>query len=255
MKSASVNPVRFESGSGTTGVLLLHGYTGSPPEVALLGEFLAARGMRVVAPLLPGHGTSAQDLNRQSWRDVADAAAAELYDLQGECEHVFVGGLSMGGLLALYLGEHCAGIAGILSMSSPLYAKSKLRFLLPIARRLVDTIPKSNAPDLSVHDPSCARFLWSYDCEALQFASELISLIAKVRRDLAKVHAPLLVFAGAHDNTVPPKAAYEIVKRASSPHKKLVLLANSGHCLSVDSERQEVFATTARWIQEITNET
>ncbi len=214
-----------------------------------MAEYLAAKGLRVVAPLLPGHGTSPEDLNTRTWREVADAAADELYELQGKCDRVFVGGLSMGGLLALYLGERCSGIAGLIPMAAAVYAKSPLRFLLPMVRLVVSTLPKNSAPDHSVHDPRCASLLWSYEHEALHFAAQVMALMHEVRDNLPRLHQPLLVFQGAHDKTVPIRAARAIMERSTSLHRELVVLEHSGHCLSVDQERDQVFSMTWQWIQ------
>ena len=249
MKAPGLSPSPFAFDGGSTGILLLHGYTGSPPEVRPMGEYLASRGMRVVAPLLPGHGTSPHDLNTRTWRELADAAANELYTLQGQCDRVFVGGLSMGGLLTLYLGQNCSGIAGLIPMAAAVYAKSPLRFLLPLVRRVVSTIPKSSAPNLSVEDPASVALLWSYDREALTFAAQVMSLMHEVRDHLDRLSQPLLVFQGAHDKTVPLRAARAIIERSRSTDKELVLLPHSGHCLSVDGERERVFAKSWQWIR------
>ncbi|MCP4445094.1 MAG: alpha/beta fold hydrolase [Myxococcales bacterium] len=251
MPSEDTPPARFDFDGGSTGILLLHGYTGCPSAVRPMGEYLASRGMRVAAPLLPGHGTGTADLNTRTWREVADAAAEELYALQGQCDRVFVGGLSMGGLLSLHLGQRCSGIAGIIPMAAAIYAKSPLRFLLPFIRHVVTTFPKSNDPQLSVEDPTCAEFLWSYDREALHFAAQLLRLMKEVRANFSKVHQPLLIFQGAHDRTVPMKAAHAIADESSSQDVELVVLPHSGHCLSVDGEREQVFSKSWQWIQRL----
>lgn len=239
---------RFESGDGASGILLLHGYTSTPAVVRPMAEHLAARGMRVVAPLLPGHGTSADDLNTRTWRELAETAASELYTLQGQCDRVFVGGLSMGGLLSLYLGQRCAGVHGIIPMAAATYAKSPMRFLLPLVRRFVGTIPKSPDPGISIEDLSCEPLLWTYDKQALHFAADLFGLMKCVRADMEKLEQPLLVFQGVHDKTVPMKAATEIVERSSSSDTELVVLQNSGHCLTIDGERAQVFDKAWNWI-------
>jgi carboxylesterase len=243
---------RYDVGdSGGTGILLLHGYTSSPAVVRPMGEYLAAHGLRVVAPLLPGHGTSPADLNTRTWRELADAAANELYALQSECDRVFIGGLSMGGLLSLHLGQRCTGIAGIIPMAAALYAKSAMRYLLPFVRRVVSTIPKSKDPSISIEDLSCAPLLWTYDHQALHFVAQLFSLMEDVRDNMAKLDQPLLIFQGEHDKTVPMKAAWEIAEKSSSHDTELVVLAHSGHCLTIDGERQQVFEKSLQWIQRL----
>src|SRR5438105_2148507 len=92
----------FALGDGPDACLLLHGLTGAPSEVRPVGEALAKAGMRAVGPLLPGHGTSAEDLNGIGRRDLESAARRELDRLSG-ARRTFVCGLSMGALLALRL--------------------------------------------------------------------------------------------------------------------------------------------------------
>tara|TARA_R110002096_G_scaffold436051_2_gene666309 strand:+ start:55006 stop:55776 length:771 start_codon:yes stop_codon:yes gene_type:complete len=249
-KHPKIDSRTFALGDGSTGVLLLHGYSSSPAIVRPMGEYLADCGMRVVAPLLPGHGTSPQDLNKRTWRELADAAANELYALQAQCDHVFVGGLSMGGLLALHLGQRCTGIHGLIPMAAALYAKSAMRYLLPFVRHFVSTIPKSKDPGISIEDLSCAPLLWTYDRQALHFVAQLFALMEDVQRNMHKLEQPLLIFQGEHDKTVPMKAAWEIAEKSSSRDTELVVLPHSGHCLTIDGERQQVFEKSAQWIRQ-----
>jgi esterase/lipase len=87
-----------------TGCLLIHGFTGSPPELLPLGKYLAERGCMVAAPLLAGHGTRVEDLAATSWQDWLQSAADALKRLREEpIERIFLIGISMGGLLSLML--------------------------------------------------------------------------------------------------------------------------------------------------------
>ncbi|NLK52151.1 MAG: alpha/beta fold hydrolase [Syntrophomonadaceae bacterium] len=89
---------------GDIGCLLIHGFTGSPPELLPLGEYLVDQGCTVLAPLLAGHGTSAEDLARTRWTDWLKSAMIGLDRLRAEpVKQVYLIGLSMGGLLALLL--------------------------------------------------------------------------------------------------------------------------------------------------------
>jgi carboxylesterase len=246
----ALDPGRFAFDGGQTGILLLHGYTGATPEVRPLGEFLAQKGMTVVAPLLPGHGTSPEDLNERSWREVAEAAASELYDLLGKCDSVFVGGLSMGGLLTLHLGDRCDDIAGLIPMAPALFLRDPLSRLLPIIKHLIASLPKKKDINLSVEDPSCIDLLWSYDRNPLRFAAEVQKLMHHVRDRLGEIQQPLLAFQGVHDRTVPTRSAHHLMREVGSSDAELVMLRHSGHCLSVDQERDQVFAKIWQWIQQ-----
>jgi hypothetical protein len=95
------DPSPFRLEGGPVGLLLVHGFTGSPGEVRPTAEELHRRGLTIHAPLLPGHGTTPQDLNTRLWQEWADAVTEAYERLRGRCEVAFLGGLSMGSLLSL----------------------------------------------------------------------------------------------------------------------------------------------------------
>src|SRR5438128_12046538 len=92
----------FALGDGPDACLLLHGLTDAPSEVRPIGEALAKAGMRAVGPLLPGHGTRAEDLDAVDRREMEATARRALDELRG-ARKIFLCGLSMGALLALPL--------------------------------------------------------------------------------------------------------------------------------------------------------
>ncbi|RYG65174.1 esterase, partial [bacterium] len=59
-------------GNDDIGVVLVHGFTGTPYEVRYLGDRLVEAGYTVRGLRLPGHGTSIADLDRTRWEDWAD---------------------------------------------------------------------------------------------------------------------------------------------------------------------------------------
>jgi carboxylesterase len=54
---------------GRTGVLLCHGFTGSPQSLRPWAEYLADAGLSVSLPRLPGHGTTWQEMARTRAED------------------------------------------------------------------------------------------------------------------------------------------------------------------------------------------
>ena len=95
----------FSADGGPVGVLVLHGFTGSPRTVRPWAEYLAAAGLTVRAPRLPGHGTTWQDLATTGSRDWYATAEQAFTELSGRCEQVFLTGISMGACLAFRLAE------------------------------------------------------------------------------------------------------------------------------------------------------
>src|ERR1700682_6066159 len=77
-----------------TAVLLLHGLTGIPVDMAYIGEALVADGYTVSAPLLPGRGTRPSDMFDLCWEDWMSSALAAYDDLARDHDQVVVGGLS-----------------------------------------------------------------------------------------------------------------------------------------------------------------
>jgi carboxylesterase len=110
-------------------VLLVHGFTGSPPEMRLVGDYLHQRGLTVSGPLLPGHGTTVEEMNRCRWTDWTDHVEGALANLQARCETVFAGGLSMGSLLTLYLAAHPPDLPGAILYSPAVVVADRLIYL------------------------------------------------------------------------------------------------------------------------------
>ena len=108
----------FSAAGGPNGALVLHGFTGSPQSMRPLAEAFAAAGFTTELPLLPGHGTSVEDMLKTSWADWSAAAEAAYLDLASRCDKVVVAGLSMGGTLTLWLATRHPEIAGIVPINA-----------------------------------------------------------------------------------------------------------------------------------------
>ncbi len=242
-----LDPSPFFLEGGPIGILLIHGFTGSPPEMRLLGDYLHERGLTVSAPLLPGHGTSADEMNHCSWRDWTGHAERALADLRARCERAFVGGFSMGSLITLYLAAHRPELPGaILYAPATLIADRRL-YLTPILKYLIPKMPKSGESDLT--DPQAHLRFWSYDEHPLAAAHELLKLTRRVRRLLPQVTCPLLILHGIHDRAIHPRSPHYTYERAGSTDKELVTFTNSGHGLVVDSEWEAVARKTFEFIE------
>jgi len=85
---------------GNTGCVLVHGFTGTPKEMRLMGEYLSEQGLTVLGIRLPGHATDLPDMIRVKWKDWLAAVEDGINILSNCCENIFVAGLSMGGILS-----------------------------------------------------------------------------------------------------------------------------------------------------------
>ena len=131
----------FFKGTNERAVLLLHGYTGAPSEMRLLGEYLNSKGFTVKCVLLPGHGTTPEDLNETTtddWYAEAEHACCELLSSHSK---VMVAGLSMGGLLTIRIAAQLP-IERAAILAAPIYLQDKRVPLFPILRYFVKYLPK-----------------------------------------------------------------------------------------------------------------
>jgi carboxylesterase len=242
-----LDPSAFFLEGGSVGVLLIHGYTGAPVEMRMVGDYLHQHGYTVAGPLLPGHGTTVEDMNRSKWTDWTGHAEQALADLQARCETAFVGGLSMGSLLTLFLAAHHPELAGAIIYSPATWVANRLIHLTPVLKYLLPKKPKSGESDLT--DPEAELRLWHYDDDPVFAAHELLKLIRQVRRLLPRVTCPLLVIHSILDTSIHPTSARRTYEQAGSTDKELITLRNSGHCITVDSEWELVARRTYEFIQ------
>lgn len=240
------NPSGFLLEGGDVGVLLIHGFTGSPAEMRPIGHYLNERGLTVMAPLLPGHGTQVEDLNQVQWPDLTAAAEEALAELQGRCSQAFVAGLSMGGLLTLHLASRHPELPGIVTYAAALDINDWRRHFLPIIRLFFTTFSKQEE---HWADPQAEQLLWSYDRWPTDGANQLLQLRDEVKASLPRITCPALIIYSTSDSTVTPKAAQQIVDGISSEDKEVLRLDQCGHVMTVDSGWDELAERTYRFIK------
>lgn len=267
-----MQPFFFEGDAvNDVGVLLLHGFTGSPAEMRPLGEFLSQQGYAVKAPLLPKHGAMPHDLKGAHWEDWAGEATHALHALSRDYQHVFIAGLSMGGLLALHLAatQTDAPIRGVISMAAPAAindARAKLvkwaRFVVPYFYPLkgADFNDASfraglqqragNGNHIDLDDPRVQKEIANSVKIPLDAIHELMELNALVMRELPQVKAPALLFQGKLDQVVAPDSVNAIAAGLGSAHKRVVWLHHSGHVLPHEPDHAQMFEEIAGFIEE-----
>lgn len=238
-----LDPSAFFLEGGPTGVLLIHGYTGAPPEMRRIGDYLHARGCTVSGPLLPGHGTTPEALNRCRWTDWAGHAAQALADLRARCQQVFVGGLSMGSLLTLHLAAQHPDIPGIIAYSPAVWVADPLIYAVPIAKYFQPLRPK--APDTDLVDPEAYQQLCSYTVYPLYGMHEVLKLMLRVRRLLPQIACPALIVHSTGDSAIHPESAQRTYQRLGATDKQVITLEKSGHCVTVDQHWE--FVATKTW--------
>ena len=242
-----ITPGPFFLAGGPVGVLLIHGFTGAPPEMRRLGDYLYGEGLTVSAPLLPGHGTTIADCNGVRWQQWAAHVEGALADLRARCPTVFVGGLSMGGVLALHLAAQHPDLAGALLYAPAMQVSGGWRqWVAPVLKRVLRTFPKGK-DDWA--DPDARALLWSYSAYPVVAGHQLFKLIAHVRRSLPRVTVPVLIVISKRDRTVPPAAADLIARGVATQDITRLTLERSGHVLTLDAEWQLVAEKTVAFVR------
>ncbi len=230
-----------------TGVLLIHGFTGSPASMTPWGRELAAQGWTVRVPRLPGHGTRWQDMNLTTWRDWYGEVDDVFADLRSRCARVFVMGLSMGGTLTLRLAEqHGADVAGIVLVNAAVHTERIDRFALPIVQHLVGSFP-GVSNDIAKPDQDEV----AYDRLPLKAAHSLSQLWSITRADIAKVTQPVLLFRSATDHVVEPSNAAFILANVSSTDVTEVVLPDSYHVATLDYDAPVIVRDSIAFVERL----
>lgn len=229
---------------GPIGCLLVHGFTGSPSEMRLLGETLAQKGYTVHGVRLAGHGTSPEDMLETDYVQWYKSVEEGWKKIRDECAKVFVIGLSMGGLLALYLaGDYT--VDGVVAMCPPIYINNNLLPFLPIYR-LFRTFETRKRRALPV-DPA---YSISYDRTPLKCVASLLELIKLAKDRLHKVSVPVLIIQSKVERTVKPESAEFIYRNLTgTQEKQLVWLYECGHVITLDNERETVYAEIEEFLR------
>ncbi len=230
---------------GDRGVLLIHGFTGNPAELRLLGEYLHSTGLTVLCVRLAGHGTTVSDLMRTTREDWFYSVLDGISILRGLCKKISIVGHSMGGLLALKAAS-TVELDRLVSMSTPIFVDESMN--------LSQLPPRGECGTLVVHKPR--RNLKDvptgvndvYRSMPLSSVHELVSMIDDTKKVLSRVTAPILVMHGTADHTARVESAQYIFDRVSSTEKKIFLFEDMGHLLPLKEGREKVFELTSTFL-------
>ncbi len=238
----------FHHDGGRVGVVLCHGFTGTPQSLRDWAVALAAAGHTVRLPLLPGHGTRWEDMNRTRWQDWYTAVDTTFSELRATCDDVFVAGLSMGGALALRLAEvHADDVAGVVVVNPAVLTEDRrVALLLPWLRHVVPSFP-GVASDIK----KAGVVELAYDRAPLHAAHSLSTLYRLVAADLPKITQPLLLMRSAEDHVVPASSSALVLERVRSTDKTEVVLEDSYHVATLDHDAELVVKTSLDFIDRI----
>lgn len=231
-------------GKAHVGVAVFHGFTSTPASVRPVAEALEAAGYRVDLPLLPGHGTTWEELAQTPHHDIMRAALASYDRLAARCSQVAVVGLSMGGTLALHVAARRRVLA-VVTINPGLRLKPFTGLGASVLGRLRRSVP-SIAGDIARPDVQEE----AYPVTPLRAVVGLDRMFREVRGELAEVRAPVLLLRSARDNILPPSSAATLEKSLRPGQMRTVPLHHSLHVATLDHDADIITRTTLEFLDE-----
>lgn len=216
--------------------MVLHGFTGNPYSMRPIAEALAAAGLAVELPLLPGHGTDPTDLVDKGWPEWSEAAERSLIELQSRSEEVVVVGLSAGGSLTCWLAENHPEIRGI-AVVNPMVDPPAESFR-DVVQGILDT-GEEFVPGIGSDIAKPEQTELAYSSTPLRASLSLFSGVDEVAKNLDKITCPVLIVTSRQDHVVPNESSDLLAKSVTGPVER-VFLEKSYHVATLDYDAEEV---------------
>ncbi len=224
------------------GLLLIHGFCGSPYDMHHLGQYLHQQGFTVRGIQLAGHGSgNPRDLAKITYKQWVQSAAEGLAKLQENSAQVYCIGFSMGGTIALHLAAHYP-IKGLITICAPIRIKPV--FHIRRARHYLWQRQK-----ILLKDPEARKKRQTYPWAPLNAFYQLFSLLKTVRPEISNITAPSLLIQSAQDNLIDPNNVHEIDSKLTNVRTKRILyVKNSGHIAPLDYDKEILNQEIANFI-------
>ena len=250
-------------GEGKKALILLHGLTGSPFELRWIGGKFNQEGYDVYCPILPGHCSTIKDLEKTKWQDWLEAGQTLLKTIEKDYEEIYLAGLCVGGMIALLLSEKSEKVKAVASWSPLVYLDGwtipKAVVFLP----LVLSTPlkhifyfKEKYPYGIKNDKVRKKVLslaektsFVYDRFTGIVLKELLNFSKYLIKQLPTITKPTIIIHSKYDDVSSVKSAYTIYQNISSQKKKLLILENSYHMITIDNDKETVFEQTKEFFE------
>jgi len=257
---------------GEIGILLIHGLTGTPTEMRGVARGLHSQGFSVYGMQLAGHCGDVDDLIETSWHDWYQSVVYAANKLRQKTRYMFVGGLSMGALLALkYAADFPQQVNGVLvygatfrydGWSIPPVSQFLAPWFLPLMDRLKigryrmfnEEPPYGIQNELLRHKISQSMLSGDSGAAGLPgnpwpSLSEMLQLSREVRKQLKDITSPCLILHAENDD-IAHRRNGELVRDNISGPAEMVLLKNSYHMITIDNDRRELISRSIDFIEQ-----
>ncbi len=225
------------------GCLLIHGFTSTPAELRELGENLMKEGYSVLGIQLKGHGTTVEDMERSNHTDWLDSSVDGYNRLKQNCDKIYVIGHSMGSLLSMYLAENFH-VDKLVTLAPPLVTKNRAANYAHLFKYFVKYVewPHKERPNEQ------SKYLLGYKKIPMKSIADFNKLSSIVKKDLNKITSPILIMYSHNDDTVDNTSVNLMISKIRSSIKERICLEESGHNLTVESEKHEVFKAISKFL-------
>lgn len=225
------------------GILISHGFIGTPQSVRYIGEEFAKQGFTVLGPRLHGHGTHYYDLEECSNNDWFQSLEKGYQQLKQHCTSIFVIGQSMGGTLTLWLARRYQEIKGIVTVNAALEVPAYEYLKGKIEPRFLD----ESEPDIQAKDV----FEIAYPKVPIKAIHELQNLMEQTPAILPEIRCPVLGIHSAVDHVVPPSNTDYILEHIGASKKDKLLLQNSFHVASMDYDKDLIVKSGTEFVHQV----
>lgn len=233
----------FHSDGNAVGVLVVHGFTGSPCSMRPVATALADEGYTVTLPRLPGHGTTVQDMITTGWADWIGEVELAYQALAMACEKVFVIGLSMGGTLTLELATKHAEIAGIVVINAPSTTDpdmvDQVRAFVSGGAETTESIGN----DIAMPDVNEV----SYDETPLAPLLSMFEAVEALQGQLSNIAMPTLLITSKQDHVVDPANSQNTADSITAVAERLIL-EDSYHVATLDYDQALINKSVSEFV-------
>ncbi len=250
---------RFFLQKGNKGILLIHGLTATTQEIDELATFLSRHDYTVSAPLLAGHNSTFDALDRTTWKDWYASIDSAYNDLLKTTDSIHVIGQSMGATLALHLAKEHTSIKSLTLLAPAIFYHNPFAFLSPLLQYFMPKktkdytkyYPHRKHAYFDIVDDKAIEERVAHKEASLAAIASSLQLIRHVKKELPTINCPALMFHSINDHTMQFKSSQFIYDKIASKRKEFVVLEKSGHVLSVDIEKQKIFDKIASFLTSI----
>ncbi len=208
-------------GNGSTAILFTHGLSSSPSEEKELAEYLADKNITVYVLRLPGHGTNIEELSKTTKEEWYTAYKGAYLSLKESKEKVFVGGMSLGGVLALKLAEE-EKVDGVISLAPALILNDKRSSYAWFFKYFTKYSSRNLSADV---------LPYNYNKFSVASVAESVDLANDVKKNLNKISSPIFLMQYSQDYRVKPESSQLVYDLVNSTEKELNWIEGDGHVM------------------------